>query len=116
MARKRVQKKTKTDKSQERHDIHMILLGIVAVLAIVGLVLMFNARMTGSLTATQTMPNPIITGKANPCFDVMPPCMNNEPRTANQQYLAPDGTIHLTCACPPSEPPVPAVEITVPLR
>ena len=116
MARKRVQKKAARKVDNQKHEIHIMLLGMVAVLAIVGLVLMFNARMTGKLSSSQMMPNPVIYGKADVCYNVGPACQNLEPRTANRQYLAPDGMLHVTCACPPSDPPMPPVEIKIPIE
>ena len=114
MARKRVQRKRAALAApQDRHDLHIILLGIVAVLAIVGLVLMFNARMTGKSIAG--IINPTIYGKEDNCYNVQPFCANGR-RTPVSQFLGADGMLHVQCGCPNQDPPVPPVEIRVDVK
>jgi hypothetical protein len=101
-----------TQKVENKHDIHIMLLGMVAVLAIVGLVLMFNARLTGEVVISGV---DTISGKAPPCFNE-PLCPGNAPRTSDSQYLAPDGTLRVRCVCPFVEPPVPSTEVIINLK
>jgi hypothetical protein len=100
---------------EDKHELHIILLGLVAVLAIVGLVLMFNARMaTGKASASQLMPNPIYYGEGDPCLSVS--ACPNGPRTEGGQFLDNEGMLHIQCTCPPTTPPIPPIEVVVPVR
>lgn len=106
-------KKKKVEES--KHELHIILLGMVAVLAIVGLVLMFNARLaTGNASAGSFLGNPIIYGDASVCYNVEG-CPNG-PRTEAKQFLDKDGMLHVLCSCPPTTPPIPDIEIVVPIK
>ena len=68
----------------ERKEIEVILLGIVAILAIVGLVLMFNSKMAQTSEVTgQAFIEP-----QKACINT-PRCTVNTPRTAISQYLDP---------------------------
>ena len=84
----------------ERREIEVILLGIVAILAIVGLVLMFNSKMNNASGATGQA---IIQPDAA-CVNT-PPCAWNTPRTAVNQFLDVEGVMHVTCSCPGLTPP-----------
>lgn len=94
MAKKKVQAK-----QQDRSEIHMLLLGMVAVLAIVGLVLMFNARMaTGKVSY---LPNPEIIPPAQACAGA-PLCPDGSTRTLTGQDTSQmsRGIMTYICSCP----------------
>ncbi len=92
----------------ERKEIEVILLGIVAILAIVGLVLMFNSKMAA---------NSEVTGQAfiepQAACAGTPTCAWNTPRTATAQYLDPTGVLQVTCSCPSMNPPVADMVVSV---
>jgi len=104
MAKKKVQ--------EDKSELHMLLLGMVAVLAIVGLVLMFNARLTGQAAASSFVGNAYYYGVNNPCLNAQPACPQG-PRAEATRFLNPDGTMTFTCSCPPTDPPVPDIQVTV---
>lgn len=92
----------------ERKEIEVILLGIVAILAIVGLVLMFNSKMAQTSEVTgQAFIEP-----QKACMNVEK-CAWNTPRTAVSQYLDPQGNLHVTCSCPGAVPPLEDVVVSV---
>jgi len=93
MAKKKVQVK-----QQDRSEIHMLLLGMVAVLAIVGLVLMFNARMA---TGKAFLPNPEIITPQQQCAGA-PLCPDGSVRTLVGQDTSQMGRGIMTfiCGCP----------------
>lgn len=97
---------------EDKSELNMLLLGMVAVLAIVGLVLMFNARMTGNAAASSFVGNAYYWGVENPCLNAQPACPNG-PRAERTRFLNPDGTMTFTCSCPPTTPPIPDIEVTV---
>ena len=39
----------------------------------------------------------------------------NGPRTEAKQFLDKDGMLHVLCSCPPTTPPIPDIEIVVPI-
>jgi hypothetical protein len=107
MAKKKVQVK-----QHDKGEIHMLLLGMVAVLAIVGLVLMFNARMaTGKVSY---IPNPEILTPQKQCAGA-PACPGGSARTLVGQDTSQMGRGIMTydCACPLTN--VPNYELTVQL-
>lgn len=103
-------KKKAKPKASGKSDVHMMLLGMVAVLAIVGLVLMFNARMaTGKIAY---IPNPTMERGGDPCLNA-PKCPDGSPRSVVQQYMPTNGYYNVECGCPPW--PVDPVTVQVPI-
>jgi len=96
----------------DRREIEIILLGIVAILAIVGLVLMFNSKMSAQtdVTGQATMISP-----ESVCAQT-PICRWGVPRIATEKYLDPEGYLHVTCGCPEVIPPVEDIVVTVKVR
>ncbi|MBW3018902.1 hypothetical protein KY329_01825 [Candidatus Woesearchaeota archaeon] len=91
--------KKKVQKQEDRSEIHMLLLGMVAVLAIVGLVLMFNARMaTGKVSY---LPNPEIVTPTQACAGA-PACPDGSGRTMTGQDTSQmtQGVMTYICSCP----------------
>ncbi|OYT32895.1 hypothetical protein DRJ22_00540 [Candidatus Woesearchaeota archaeon] len=95
----------------DRREIEIILLGIVAILAIVGLVLMFNSKMSEKteVTGQATMVSP------DAACAQTPMCRWGVPRIAISQYLDPEGYLHVTCGCP-STPSVEDIVVAIKVR
>ena len=97
----------------DQKEISILLLGIVAVLAIVGLVLLFSSRMaTGRMAAfPDSRPDIIIIPIEYPC-DSLPPCDSDgrPPVDLQKQDFDPKtGIWYRKCECliwPPTEGPV----------
>ena len=96
----------------DRREIEIVLLGIVAILAIVGLVLMFNSKMS---TQSDVTGQAAMISSDYACAQT-PICRWGVPRIATAQYLDPEGYLHVTCSCPGAMPAIEDIIVAIKVR